>query len=266
MKHVPANLNVPECDLFEFRIHELMDARQPLSTDGELEIHADSCDECFKLLAEFVELESALTELKPEGRNSIPMASSIAAPHTSTTGHDSFWNQPAGRAFAVMATIAAVLLMSTLLASNLANDRNSHASQDYRSPTPTVAPMGATFGIADAPLISGLSPNAAGPSSSAAEIDYHEAIPAIPPNGILDQHSQPILIAWGVRNLNGVSESLEPLIDYYSYSSELPGVRPLQCSLSITIDLLQKSLPWDWQSPSAPDLGAFDSRDLRPIA
>ena len=283
MNHEHANLNLHnefDCDSFEERIHEVLDARQSLAEDDALARHAILCTPCSELLDDYQSL-ATMTALTPCAMDEevVDLSfSNLMLPEKLTRQQPSlpFWQSTAGRTIVAVATIAAILLISTTFAINAAKNRgenNSVATPESAIVAPTMIANAqsaldesvaslyspAAVAVAESPA----TPVAPSLEANGNSLDPESALVFDPPLDLetppllqAPEHSrEPELLEWSVQNWNGMTATLEPIRDYCKLSAELPGVRPLHCSFVITIDLIQVSLGWSWDKNFSPDLG-----------
>ncbi len=254
------NLN---CADFERRINQLLDDRLNLSADRLLSDHALDCVPCRELLTDYESVVLALPSLV----HSIEVDSGSRISHATRPEP----RRSASPSITRILTIAAGLLV---LASAIWNT----STPDSKSSTKNALAQ-ATPGVSVSPLI--VESNKAVPiaaSDSANNPHHGNRISAVvaqttdlgqreklihqivfyqPPTfvemaqqtpGLVNSVQLPTVGVW-----DKFSQQLDPLNPYFQYSNELPGVREVQCSVNMTLELLQRSL---FNSKQAtPDLG-----------
>ncbi len=241
-----------KCDLFEQRIQWLFDERLPLGNDSILVNHADQCVDCAHLLADYRLLASSLNlpterSLMRRGSKSSRWTASQVSPNF----------------ISLLICIAALLLVtvglfvnkdrepgpdrSDLVAINFSPVSAVAQSNDARSNIPTIQSVSAKFRDSDV-----LGNESIGESIC----DYSPSLLGL-------ARSTPRLVrsvSFRSNPLEKISTKLDPLNPYFRYSNELPGIRPLQNSVNIAVDLLQRS--WSKPVKLQPDLGRFSDLTL----
>ena len=223
------------CKNFERRVHQRLDERLALSGDRLLLEHAVRCAACDTLMRDYGGLECGLEYGATLGRSSMGRSSmgrsskenAITPPALSRKVRKNVWSPSTKlrgsrkqKLLVVLVSIAAglFLVFSVLPFGNLLKrwgESQPHSMVRSNSITPGA-------GAFHTPKF---------------------AVALITPTA-------PTARSWG--RFSGSLESFSP---YLQYTSELPGVRPMQCSVNLTIDLLQRSLVLP-DSPQ-PDLGWF---------
>ena len=198
------------CENFESEVHLQFDARMPLRKHPGLTVHASHCDPCSLIFEEYQALESCLQDF-PALHNT---------PDTSDKHHrDKFGFKTNSRRilrrrkWIVGLSFAATLLLGLSLAFT------SH----LQAPVPTASNL---LGK-KSDTVAVQTPNFGQQGNSRSEFDVNE--------GVADAEF----------NWQQLSESLLPFSTYYQLSAELPGIRPLQSSLGLTIDWFQKLFQFD---------------------
>jgi hypothetical protein len=236
-------------------VHQRLDARLAVSSDPGLASHAATCAACDAVMRDFCWLEVGLgygkTVSQSFGKQAIAPAPAlpvlsqraweddfstakistakispfkISPFKISTFKNRRFQLLPIGR---VVASIAAILFLSFSML-HLGNRIRPGAVAQPRVMVRSNAIASATNALRDLRLA--VAPTFAvalgNPAAAAA-------------SG-----------SWG-----RLSGRLEPLSPYWQYTVELPGVRPMQSSVNLTIELLQRSLAVP--DPPQPELGWF---------
>ena len=242
MTYLPSDKSL-DCASFEDRIHRILDDRLTLTGDELLMDHAAKCESCAQVLADYDCVDDSIKLLPDE----IDRILGEAKEFDVTLGLGSF----ATRHLGLIATLAAMVVIGIGIFNLLKTDPPVNMPGIANHPVPSIpssipnslafAKIGPTKMTRKTPDSSPFSPNFSVASSF--------QIMNIPPAPKWDEFSKRF-------------DSLEPVI---TYSTELPAIRPVQCSLDATLRLLKKSFS---KSPkkTQPDLGfSIDSRLLAAV-
>ena len=220
------------CRSFEDRIHQILDDRLTLTGDDLLMAHAARCADCEQILNDYDSVDDSvkllpadLAEILREAdakrvspafasRRLVVLASLAAMIVISLNIFHGLNNEPPIQSASVAHVASAPLLAIATLEAD--NQRLPIATQPQR-PTPDTSPFSKNFSV----------------ENSILSINLPTTLPAVP--------------TWG-----DISKSLDPLEPVLTYSSKIPAVRPVHCSLNATINLLKQSFS---KSDQKPDLG-----------
>lgn len=191
------------CATFETRINDLLDARRDPAADETLIRHADHCAACQAVFADYLALDDSLSNIVWDAKT----LERLAAPTAAVRPYRLWWS----------AALAATLLIAfnSIFGSSPWGDNNATASKQVsakaQKPPIVAVPQSdrqpqqrlGNDSIAKPLVGSGLTP-----------------------------------VSW-----NELSQRLQPVLNpYYQFSAELPGIRPIQSSLNLTIDWVQEKI------------------------
>lgn len=239
------NLN---CQNFELRIHQLIDDRLTLMGDPALMSHAAVCASCKQLIKDYESLESSWNGLVLDCHFD---QDSVASKNVKAGTNSRASLGP------LVAVAAALLLVLGLF--TLQQNPNSFNQNDRQLSllTPSNPPT------AQNQMLSITSPAAIKQARTLKEDRPERFVRNLvfsrPPTTFVElAQTTPEFVSsvklpssgWGQW-----STQLDPLNSYLQYSVEIPGIRSIQCSVEMTLDLLQRSL----SKPEKPDqnLGWF---------
>jgi hypothetical protein len=202
---VSQEIKAVRCATFESRINDLLDARQDPSDDATLVRHAESCASCKAVFADYLALDDSLSNIVWDAETLARLAAptSVARPNTL------WWS----------AVLAATLLIGIGVFFR-APSRHDNASAT--NPTPIAMQQKHSAELGGHPF-----------DQKPDQIPGTESLAQTSPTG------PPLTpVSW-----NELSERLQPVLNpYYQISAELPGIRPIQSSLYITIDWVQAKI------------------------
>ena len=224
------------CDRFEERVQSLMDQRVLLKDDPQLQSHAQGCESCSGLLESFLALEVALNQVFPasgagiaaevfavDGKGTLERPSDLDSFVYRTSGNK---RKRTGRWGVAVSALAAAVVLFLLVPNWLAGERSI----------------------------------AGGDSAEIVALDS-AAMEAVDPPKQYEKTQLSILPENAVNRFEMVSSLPVSLRNAYGYAVELPGVRPLECSVNVTIEMLQRSFgrfSGEKQiEEEKPDLGYF---------
>ncbi len=242
------------CNDFEQRIHCLLDDRLLLSGDRRLMEHASCCPSCKKLAAEYEAITSCFDKLAPSQLTVDPKREEYQQ-----TGAGTRVLGGLGLASALAATLFLVLGgLPQPENRQLTNQNVSSAGIPVATQVSTIQPQ----------VLAVTAPNFPASPISASQIEKSGKRPerfvrnlvfSQPPTTLVElAQTTPELVSAVKYTSSGWSQlsgSLDPLNAYLQYSAEIPGVRIIQCSVEITINLLQRSLAKPQKQD--PNLGWF---------
>ena len=216
------------CRSFEDRIHQILDDRLTLTGDDLLMAHAARCAACEHILKDYDSVDDSVKLLPADLADILREADanrdSAASP---------------SRRLVVLASLAAMIVVSLNVFHRLNNQQPTEPASVIR--------------VASAPLLAAVSPKSDNRRKSLAS-QPHRPTPDTSPfhkNFSIDSSilriNFPTVPTWG-----DISDSLDPLEPVLTYSSKIPAVRPVHCSLNATINLLKQSFS---KSDQKPDLG-----------
>lgn len=225
-----------DCTSFEDRIHCLLDDRLTLAGDEILVNHASQCSDCARLLNDYETVNDSVKLLPEE----IEKILSEAKEFDVTNGLGSF----ASRHVGLIASLAALILIAVGLFNVFDADRPVAA--------PPMASNSASMSkVRTVPFV------ASRPTPRRKTPDTSPFSPNFSVENSISMVSFPTMPSW-----DEVSKRLDQLEPVLNYSSEIPGIRPMQGSLNATLKLLKESFSKSDQE-SDPDLGfSSDARIL----
>ena len=191
------------CLNFEEQINDRLDKRLSISDARELNVHAQNCRTCRVIFEEYCSLENGLYVFS--GGKAVPSA---------ITRQDEMMNSR--RQWII--SIAAILLIGLGLSFGLIPEKGSDSNFVATGPAILVEDIAQPM-EQDSPVVKIPEPSQ----------------PAEAPT-IETEFVTTTLMDW-----NQISKKLQPLNSYYQISAELPGVRPIQYSLGITLDWFQQT-------------------------
>lgn len=238
MTHLPSNRPL-DCALFEERIHRILDDRLTVTGDDLLMAHASECEPCARLLNDYESVEDSVKFLPGEIDKILG-----AQQEFSVTRGLGFVTS--SRHFSLIASLAALIVICVGVINSFDTRHQSRSSR-----------------LADSTV------NGSSPEFSPRPVDV---VPAktrrkTPDTSPFSQNfsvanSITLISLPEVPSWDDVSRKLDPLEPVITYSAEIPGVRPMQCSLNATLELLKRSFSKS-EPEIDPDLGfSIDSRML----
>ncbi len=216
-----------DCSSFEDRIHQVLDDRLTLTGDELLMGHVAHCADCERIFNEYNSVDDSI-KLLPAELAEILSQSDIPA-RKQTVSKGVAW------AIALAATV--------VIAVNIFHT-NPNTNSDTRV-AHSMAPLAIVStikSIEDEPLPS--KQKRVTPSSSpfSREFSVASAMPMIPVVPSWDDISKQIEIEQSL---------IEPV---FSYTSNIPAIRPVHCSLNATISVIKQSFTKP-EKQKKPDLG-----------
>ena len=239
-----------KCDLFEQRIQWLFDERLPLRDDSKLLDHADKCVDCAHLLADYRLLASGLN---------LPIKQSFMRRCLKSSRWSAIRVSP--NSVSRLVCIAALLLVAVGLFVDRSRetDRSDLVAINFSPASAVAVPNDASSILHTIQSVSAKFRDSDVLNNELAS----ESIYDYPPSLLGLARSTPRLVrsvSFRSNPLEKISTKLDPLNPYFRYSAELPGVRPLQSSVNIAVDLLQRC--WSKPAKLQPDLGRFSELSL----
>ena len=217
------------CDAIEGRMHDLMDSRQPLLGDHDIQQHISSCDNCAELVVDFGALEDSLSRVPAATLHRL-----CELGQTEPAQHRRRWwtldqkHQPV----AFFISVASLLLV--MLTASASWTRPGTPNEFVISPAPEMA----STDVAEDAMGELDSPDPAQTTSS----------------GIFDGRT--------LVSLDQIAHQIEPLNGYLNLTGDLPGIRPVRQSVHATYQLIRESIE-DPSSksgnPEDPDAAAIQS-------
>ncbi len=208
------------CEAFENRVHQILDDRLTLTGDARLIEHAAHCVACETMLLDYDCFDDSTTFLKS---SSVEVTCIVEG-----DGTDRLPFQPL-RGLAVLA--AALLICFNLFGSP--SDRSDgfaqrHDVEESATVTPPAITQLAMLGDVPTRQPAALVKRRVTPDTSPFSPNFRVAdnIPRLPS-------------ATDWENVTKPFETLKPVL---TYSSELPGIKTIHCTLNVTIELLRRSL------------------------
>jgi hypothetical protein len=219
-----------DCRSFEDRIHQLLDDRLTLTGDDLLMAHAARCAECEKILNDYESVDDSV-KLLPAELAEILRESEVKL--VSPTF--------ASRRLVLLASLAAMIVISLNIFHGLDHDRTNGLSPVAKRALAPQLAVASHQAVKPDQLVSSQSAQPKKrhtPDSSpfSPDFSFSNSIPSIP-----------TVPSWGE-----ISQTLDPLAPVLNYSSRIPAVRPVHCSLNVTINWLKHSL---LKPERKPDLG-----------
>ena len=222
-----------DCRSFEHRIHQILDDRLTLTGDDLLMDHAARCAECEKILKDYDSVDDSV-KLLPE--ELAEMLSEVEV--NPVTG------SYATKRLVLLASLAAMIVIS-LNVFHALDKPESNVPLKVASKKPT-APEGAVVHVDAAmptqPVMLKIAQPQKRPTPDTSPFSPNFSV----------ANAMPSIYFPTVPTTDDISQTLDSLEPVLSYSSSIPTVRPVHCSLNATINLLKQSL----QKPERkPDLG-----------
>ena len=237
------------CNNFERRVHRLLDDRLLLSGDSHLMEHASSCPSCKQIAAEYEAMASCFHELTP---SRLAWDPELGSRKPVISGNRVLGGIGLAAAFA--ATLFLVLGGLSQPEKQQVTSRSVRSSGiPIATPVSTVQPQILTVTLPKfaASRVKG--------NKKHSERFVRNLVFSPPPTTLVElAQTTPELVSavrYTSTGWSQLSGKLDPLNSYLQYSVEIPGIRIIQCSVEITINLLQRSLA----KPQKPDqnLGWF---------
>ncbi len=259
------------CDNIEQRIHQLLDDRLTLNGDPDLMEHAASCAECRKLIDDYDAVDLSFGCHNNIFQNELsPNETSIGAPAM----NDQRRRSGRHRTIGVILTFAASLLLVFSIVSN--QDFQDRPTAHISRPTVQVASSSFSSPSIESPSVDLGQPRT--PTSTLVNSTASQFVPInvnytgedqtkdFVRNLVFAQRKSLYEIAQSTPEFvssvrssttpwERISDHLDPLNPILIYSSELPGVRNVQYSVSMTLELLQRSI--SNRDEPKPNLGFF---------
>ena len=244
------------CRNFEQRIHQLLDDRLTLTGDAVLMEHAEHCDECLRLFLDYEAVASAIPLLDNSAwQDEQSLHSGVSV---------SRWKSQSGHyPVELIATLAASLLFVVFAVWNV----NSPKTESLAKLAPVAAMTSTSPSIFSTALKSDSAEQTAILKSTPVagrdmtlqrrEKLIHKLVFYQPPTFVEMAQQAPQLVNSVQLPTAGVwdkfSKQLDPINPYLNYTAEFPGIRKVQYSVNMTLELLQRSL--SKTKNSQPDLG-----------
>lgn len=245
MTHNPESL---DCESFEDRIHQILDDRLTLTGDWLLMDHAAQCEPCTEKLLDYDSVDDSMKMLKPDIDRILAEAEK-QRPKT-------FADNP----LALLASLAALFLICVTAFYGLNSDSGIQSANRPNHPEVRAKITSAAKKKA-VPAYSGSTLAVTSQVKPKLTRVKHRATPDTSPFSPNFNVRKQIQLP-RIPNANEVTKRLEPLEPVFNYSAEIPGLRTLQCSLNITIELLRQSFSKPQVGEKTPDLGFWIESDL----
>jgi len=227
-----------DCTSFEDRIHRILDDRLTLTGDELLIRHASECASCAQVLNDYDSIDDSVKLLPDE----IDKILNDAKEFDVTNGMGSF----ASRHFGLIASLAALVVIGIGLFNIMNSDQTEFTPRVASNPSST---YGSTRML---PIVKNSITKTSRKTPDSSPFSRNFKLPNTIPSINLPT----------VPNWDEVYQTLDPLEPVLTYSPELPGIRPMQCSLNATLQLLKQSFSKSEQK-TEPDLGfSIDSQFL----
>ncbi len=197
-------LHEARCNAIELRIQDLMDSRQPLLDDAEIQNHISTCDQCAELVVDYGAIEDSLSQVPV---TTVHRLSQLGARHELAANR--WWTvAPKHQPIAFFVSVASLLLV--LLTASA-----------WTGP-------GVPVDFAATPVANTATDSPAKPVAAIA----HSAVLKNP--GIFDQRT--------LVSLDRIVTQIEPLNGYLNLTGDLPGIRPVRQSVHATYQLIRESM------------------------
>ncbi len=238
-----------DCRNFEDRIHQILDDRLTLTGDDLLMAHVANCADCEKIFNDYDSVDDSIKLLPGDLAHILNKAEQpTPAPFASRT-------------MVLAASLAAMVVISLNIFNAISTINVSETaqtdSQIAAAPYLANAPKGISNDLAIAtPITSNnvrMTPDSSPFSRNFSMVQSMPMIPAVP--------------SW--RDISRSLDPLEPTVidPVLSYSSKIPAVRPVHCSVNATISVLRHSFEESKSNKKRkPDLGlTIDPRMLAAV-
>jgi len=237
--HNPESQQSPDslnCETFEDRIHQILDDRLTLTGDALLMEHAAQCELCEDKLLDYDSVGDSIKLLKEDidlilGKVDQPLRKPLT-----------------DRPIALIASLAAAFLICVATFQGLAPDQSSQNAR--RMVAPTLSNAHPSIPSANSSL-SAINPRITPDAKTPAK---RRATPNTSPFSKNFSVASTIPRIPTVSNWQDVSRQLESFEPVLNYSAEIPGVRAMQTSINMTIEMLRQSLS-NSETDLDPDLG-----------
>lgn len=195
-------------------MHDLMDTRQPLLGDSQIQQHVSSCDQCAELVVDFGALEESLSR--------VPLATlhRLSGLGQTEPARKRWWTLDQKHQPVAFFVSVASLLLVMLTASAWTRPGTPTEFARLSSPTAPVAPV---------VVEPSMDPNAA---------------PTMNP-GFFGGRT--------LVGFDEIATQIEPLNDYLNLTGDLPGIRPVRQSVHATYQLIRESMEDPSSKPENPD-------------
>lgn len=235
MNHVPENRSL-DCAAFEDRIHQILDDRLTLTGDRLLMDHVAACPPCGAKLDDYETVDDSVKLLKDE----IDQLLNHHGNQPQSTAHWAGW----ARTIAVVASLAALIFVLTgVFPTPQAVPNHVENSSRTEPSTPSLAANRQRGDREQTDPIQSTNRHVTPPTSPFSRDFEGYSISQI------SDFSVSTMAPWS--DLGNWQKISSPL---FQFSSEFPGVRPIHCSLNVTIDLLKKSFSRP-EKTTPPNLG-----------
>lgn len=239
------NTDSIDCATFESRIHQVLDDRLALTDDRPLMDHVAICPPCgvklddYELVDDSVKLlGSDIDRILSDVRNSNSPAKRLSWPV---------------RIIAVVASLAAMIFVFSGV---------FNSSGDPSTSSPRTARLESSR--LDSTIESVIPEYESSKMPVQSKVRHHVTPKSSPFSRDFEGYSFPNIAQLNASYMNPLGkfsswdQISNPMDTVFQYSSELPGVRPMQCSLNVTFDLLKKSFSKPvTESKAKPDLGCY---------
>ncbi len=246
-------MSAKACTQFEDRIHELMDSRQPVSTDSHLKSHAITCVLCRALMDDYSTLDDLLSAdllSATTGTRSVQLRSNDQSGLNRNSDSMSGQNKTRSRKtaprkhsesyrginrFNAWTAVASMLLVALTAGLVWQGPRNA----DSGLTTASVELINDGNEAGTDSVLSNSIPTNDEPPQGSWTTGYASA-----GQGVAEIQSRA-----GTQSIAGISraswselpEELQPLNSYLRISSELPGVHPFRSSIDATFNFFYRS-------------------------
>ena len=220
-----------DCDGFEERIHDLLDARESLEDDPLLQRHLDDCRICDIVLQEFLDVDDSMKLLQGD------VAAILARVDSREKERSRKW-----RWVTLVGSTAALLLLGLAFFPDRSGPSSSSAQLVPKSVT--AARPAATDSVV---------PGGEMGVDASNDPGWFESFS--PMKSVTNSISMELPdVAIGEQLINQVGNQLTPLQSVWGMADEIPGVIPMQGTVNATLKIIQEfSRP---REPARdPDLG-----------
>jgi hypothetical protein len=251
------------CNQAEQRIHQLLDDRTAIKSDPSLMRHAASCAECRQLVADYETVEFGFF-------NTGDVRDETPADHLEPTVNEHPGHSRTHRSLGLLFAIAASTFLIISTSSNQEyydrpTNMISRPVAQAASPSIDSQPTSSNAASTTSPMLTASNAN----QFLTTKVNYSDGdVPQtnFVRNLVFAQRKSLYEIAQSTPELvssvrssttpwERISNHLDPLNPILIYSSEIPGIRNVQYSVGMTLELLQRSI--SNRGEPEPNLGFF---------
>lgn len=237
------------CEKFEARLHDLLDERLPPECDSALLAHAEQCDGCREMLGLCEQMFSGLEVWEAPAMSDGFAARVVAlAQQPLTLAEAPMQKRTASLGWKLLSGVLAASVVLGVVTMSIQQNRTARAPQSNiveATPLPTVTPQTHVA----------ISPAMASPTVGPAPLQAGELAQLVESaDGLFDGRTTGRMIREVTSSLPEV-----PLVD-----EQIPGLRPITNSFSLTFAIVRKTLPG--RREAAPREAEKPAAPLKPQA